>query len=161
MIKSHILRQHLSVNLSANAFQTLPSLSLVLSCLHRAPTLAMSLNAEAGFRKEFNTVDHLFTFSQLREKFCEHQLPLWTAALDFQKAFDTIDHHGVWASLLEQGVQTGYVKLLQKLYTGQTGRVRLDKLSKPFSIERGTKQGDPLSSLLFNAVLTAVFNTDI
>ena len=52
MIKSHILRQHLSVNLSASAFQTLPSLSLVLSCLHRAPTLAMSLNAEAGLRKE-------------------------------------------------------------------------------------------------------------
>ena len=52
MIKLHILRQHLSVNLSASAFQTLPSLSLVLSCLHRAPTLAMSLNAEAGFRKE-------------------------------------------------------------------------------------------------------------
>ena len=40
------------MNLSASAFQTLPSLSLVLSCLHRAPTLAMSLNAETVLRKE-------------------------------------------------------------------------------------------------------------
>ena len=49
VITSHILRQHLSVNLSASAFQTLPSLSLVLRSLHTASTLAMSLNADAMY----------------------------------------------------------------------------------------------------------------
>ena len=30
-------------------------------------------------------------------------------------------------------------------------------LSRPFALARGTKQGDPLSTLLFNAVLEDVF----
>ena len=47
----------------------------------------------------------------------------------------------------------GYIRLLDQLYHGQQGKVHTDKLSKPFAIARGTKQGDPLSSLLFNAVL--------
>ena len=36
-------RSHLSVNLSASAFQTLPSPSLALSWLHTASTFAISL----------------------------------------------------------------------------------------------------------------------
>ena len=46
--------------------------------------------------------------------------------------------------------------LLRKLYNDQTGRVRTDILSKEFNIGRGTKQGDPLSSLMFNSLLEHV-----
>ena len=46
-----------------------------------------------------------------------------------------------------------YIRLLQHLYCGQQGQIRTDKLSKAFDITRGTKQGDPLSSMLFNAIL--------
>ena len=110
------------------------------------PTLEREQCADqAGFRKGFNTVDHLFTWTQLHEKCREHQLPLWIVSLDFKKAFDTIEHEGLWTALLEQGVQLGYVRLIQQLYAGQSGRVKTDKTSKAFNIERGTKQGDPLS----------------
>ena len=45
------------------------------------------------------------------------------------------------------------MKLLQRLYRHQEGTVLTDKESDVFPIRKGTKQGDPLSSLLFNTVL--------
>ena len=62
------------------------------------------------------------------------------------------------AALAKQGIADGYIELLQRLYADQTGRVLVDSmLSRSFMLGRGTKQGDPLSSLLFNAVLEDVF----
>ena len=45
------------------------------------------------------------------------------------------------------------MRLLQRLYSQQKGTVLTDKETHIFPIKRGTKQGDPLSSLLFNTVL--------
>ena len=48
------------------------------------------------------------------------------------------------------------MSLLQSLYHEQQAKVRTDRLSKSFPISRGTKQGDPLSALLFNALLEKI-----
>ena len=124
-----------------------------------APTLDAALTREqAGFRKNFSTVDHLHTLVQIQEKTHEWQIPLWTCFIDFEKAFDSIEHDAIWAALKRQGVADGYIELLQRLYAGQTSQVSVDSmLSQKFSVQRGTKQGDPLSTLLFNAVLEDAF----
>ena len=43
--------------------------------------------------------------------------------------------------------------MLEDLYTDQKGTVKFGVQSDEFNIERGTKQGDPVSTALFNAVL--------
>ena len=53
------------------------------------------------------------------------------------------------------------MRLLQRLYSQQEGTVLTDKESDVFSIKRGTKQGDPLSSLLFNTVLQYSLREDL
>ena len=68
-----------------------------------------------------------------------------------------MEHQAFWNALANQNVPVGYILLLSKLYTGQTGRIKTDVLSRPFDISRGTKQGDPLSSLIFNALLEDIF----
>ena len=121
------------------------------------PTLdAAQCRDQAGFRNSYSTSDHMFVFAMLAEKSEEYNLNTWVAAIDFKKAFDTIQQEYLWEALKEQHVPLGYIRILRKLYAGQSAQVRTDVLSRNFELHRGTKQGDPLSSLLFNALLERV-----
>ena len=122
------------------------------------PTLdSQQSHDQAGFRRKFCTEDHLFTNTMIQEIAQEWQIPIWIATLDFKKAFDTVSHDSLWSALAEQGVAPGYITLLAQLYTNQTATVKTDLLSRGFKIQRGTKQGDPLSSLLFNCLSESIF----
>ena len=53
------------------------------------------------------------------------------------------------------------MRLLHRLYCQREGTVLTDKESDIFPIKRGTKQGDPLSSLPFNTVLQFSLEGDL
>ena len=125
---------------------------ILLARIHKKLDDAQSKD-QAGFRPEFGCVDHLFTVTAIAEKANEFRIPLWIATVDFQKAFDSVEHVAIWRALLDQGVEPAYVTLLQRLYEGQEATVQTDRRSAPFNIEKGTKQGDPISPILFNAVV--------
>ena len=69
------------------------------------------------------------------------------------KAFDSISHNSIWEALLSCNVDHGYVCFLRKIYKDQKASVQTDEESEIFDIQKGSKQGDPMSSLLFNTVL--------
>ena len=68
-------------------------------------------------------------------------------------------HASIFQALCKQGVPAPYIGLLQQLYKNQKATVKTDSTSRAFSIERGTKQGDPLSTLLFISLLEEIFRT--
>ena len=92
----------------------------------------------------------------LLERCTEFHIPVWACSLDFRKAFDTVEHSSLWQALLSQEVPALYVRVLAALYSKQTGQVIGRSMSKTFELGRGTKQGDPLSPALFNALLEYV-----
>ena len=100
-------------------------------------------------------------YKVLEQSCREWGVPLYISTIDFTKAFDSIKHSALWNSLRFYGVEPAYVRLLQRLYSQQEGTVLTDKESDVFSIKRGTKQGDPLSSLLFNTVLQYSLEDDL
>lgn len=71
-------------------------------------------------------------------------------ALDLRQAFDSLSWHFMFATLNSFGFPEGYIKLVRLLYTDPTARVRTGKyISAHYNIQRGTRQGCPLSPLLF------------
>ena len=78
--------------------------------------------------------------------------------MDYEKAFDSVEHFAIFETLLKIGVHPTYIKILQNIYRDATARVHLDKhTSEPFPIERGVRQGDPISPKLFTAAIEEVF----
>ena len=86
---------------------------------------------------------------------------MWTATVDFTKAFDSISHNSIWEALKSCNVDHEYVSLLRKICRDQKASVQTDEESNIFDIQEGSKQGDPMSSLLFNTVLQNSFEDEI
>ena len=114
---------------------------------------------QAAYRKGYSTIDHLLSTTLLVERSAEWNLDIWMGFVDFEKAFDTVEHNSLWEVLRAQSVGRGYIELLQTLYANQVGIVKASCESKPFEVQRGVKQGDPISALLFIAVMEAIFGT--
>jgi hypothetical protein len=114
---------------------------------------------QAAYRSGFSTEEHLLTLTLLTERSSEWNTDLWLGLVDFEKAFDTVEHDALWKVLAEQGVSQGYICLLRKLYKDQTACVQAGAASREFALSRGVKQGDPISALLFIAVMEACFGS--
>jgi len=112
---------------------------------------------QAAYRKSFSTEDHLLCTTLLIEKCNEFNIPVWMALVDFEKAFDTVEHEPLWEALRELGVEGSYIDLIRVLYEKQCATVLAGKESRTFDIKRGVKQGDPISPLLFLAVMECMF----
>jgi len=112
---------------------------------------------QAGFRKGYSTTDHLHVINQLVEKCSEFSISLCLAFVDYEKAFDSVEHIKVMEAISNQKVAAEYIELLSSIYNNATSKIRLDRDSEIFRIERGVRQGDTISPKLFNAALEQVF----
>ena len=75
-------------------------------------------------------------------------------SIDAEKAFDKIQHPFMVKTLQKVGIEGTYLNIIKAIYDKPTVNIVLngEKL-KPFPLRSGTRQGCPLSPLLFNIVL--------
>ena len=99
--------------------------------LHRA-----QLEDEGGFRRSYQTLDHLATYRLLEQKCQEWCIKMWVATVDFMKAFDSISHKSPWKALDKGGIEPQYISLLRRLYAEQKGTVFTDRESDLFETGR-------------------------
>ena len=75
-------------------------------------------------------------------------------SIDAEKAFDKIQHPFMIKALQKMGKEGTYLNIVKAIYDKPTANIILnvEKL-KAFPLISGTRQGCPLSPLLFNRVL--------
>ena len=74
--------------------------------------------------------------------------------LDAEKAFDNVNWEFMLSLLKRMGLQGTYFKAIKAIYTMQVAKIKVNgSLTGNIQIEQGTRQGCPLSPLLFILVL--------
>ena len=96
-------------------------------------------------RKSINVIHHI---NKLKNK--NHMI----ISIDAEKPFDKIQHPFMIKTLQKVGIEGTYLNIIKAIYDKPTANIVLngEKL-KPFPVRSGTRQGCPLSPLLFNIVL--------
>ena len=97
-----------------------------------------------NIHKSINVIHHI---NKLKDK--NHMI----ISVDAEKVFDKI-HHPFMITLRKAGIEGTYFNIIKAIYDKPTANIILsgEKL-KAFPFKSGTRQGCPLSPLLFNIVL--------
>ena len=60
---------------------------------------------QAGFRRNYSTIDHMYTLMAFIQKQFSLNRKLYVAFIDFEKAFDSINRSILWPILLRTGIR--------------------------------------------------------
>ena len=74
-------------------------------------------------------------------------------SIDAEKAFDKIQHPFMIKTLQKSGIEGTYLNITKAIYNKPTANILSGEKLKAFPLKSGTRQGCPLSPLLFNTVL--------
>ena len=106
---------------------------------------------QAGFRKKYSTVDHVFTLKSLIDMYLAQKKKVFCAFVDYAKAFDSIWRVGLWHKLVQSNISGRVLRVLKNLYSGIKSCVLLNgSRSDFFSCMTGVRQGENLSPFLFS-----------
>ncbi len=106
---------------------------------------------QIAYRPGHNGSDHLFSLCLLRDKARACGQSLHASFVDLRKAFPSVDRQKLLQHLSSLGVSDYFLRILTRLYTGDSFQVLLDgqASSRAFQVNAGVHEGSPLSPLLF------------
>ena len=102
----------------------------------------------------FKVNNGIHTINKLKDK--SHMI----ISIDAEKTFDKIQHQFMIKTLKKAGIEGTYLNIIKAIYDKPTANIILNgEKSKAFPLKSGTRQGCPLSPLLFNIVLEVLATT--
>lgn len=144
---------------------SLISVCLKLLCRVIAKRLAESLERagilmpeQAGFRSREEAVAQATTLYEILGRRKAFGLKSWVCFLDLKKAYDTVPHEALFEKLRVYGVTGRILHFLKALYANSRMVIESKVTGYDYLIklERGLRQGCPLSPILFNAYINDV-----
>ena len=115
---------------------------------HDQPKFLGFIPRMQGFFNIHKSISVIHHVNKLKDK--NHMI----ISIDAEKAFDKIQHPFMIKTLQKTGIEGTYLNTIKAVYDKPTASITLngEKL-KAFPLKSGTRQGCPLSPLLFNIVL--------
>uniref|UniRef100_A0A670HXI2 Reverse transcriptase domain-containing protein n=1 Tax=Podarcis muralis TaxID=64176 RepID=A0A670HXI2_PODMU len=115
---------------------------------------------QAGFlpgRQIKDNVRHVINIIEYLER--RNDIPAALIFIDAEKAFDNVSWHFLIKCMEKVGIRGPFLEGIKSIYSGQRAKLIINNyLTKSFMITKGTRQGCPLSPLLFIMVLEVILN---
>ncbi|KAH9276160.1 hypothetical protein BASA83_001434 [Batrachochytrium salamandrivorans] len=114
---------------------------------------------QAGFRKREEYVGQVVSLVDIIQRRQNAGINTHVLFIDIRKAFDTVPVGALLWKLQNMGFPRRTLAFLKALYTSSSARARAGSLlSDPFPVQRGVRQGCPLSGLLFNLFINDILD---
>ena len=112
---------------------------------------------QSGFMKKRSALENVRLVQDVID-YCElEKIQSILMFIDFKQAFDNVNHSFLFDILKKYGFKDSFIIWIQTLYKNACGRIlNYGWLSNTFSIQKGVRQGCPLSALLFILVVEAL-----
>ena len=93
--------------------------------------LGLLCEEQAGFRKGYGTVDHIFNLKCLIDMYLFRRTKLYCAFVDYRKAFDSVNRVLLWQKLLHNGIDGKMFILIKNMYKNAKSCVRFQIILFP------------------------------
>ena len=115
------------------------------------------LNRQKVFGHGDGTADNIWLDKAIIKKKREQKQRLNLTFIDVSKAFDSVSHQSIVRAAHRLGTPPFMLRYISEAYCNSSVQLKFGgKLSHDIPVNRGIRQGDPMSPLLFNAVIDMV-----
>lgn len=112
---------------------------------------------QGGFRRGRGTTDQIFNLKQIMLGCYEYDIPAHILFIDFKRAYDTINRTKLINVIRKLKIPEKLVRLIKMTLQNTSNRVKCNgRTSDSFEVRQGLRQGDPLSTSLFDLALESI-----
>lgn len=113
-------------------------------------------DSQAGFRKGRGTMDNVYVLNHvIQTRITRTRGKVYLVFIDLKAAFDKLDREVLWKAMENLGINASIIRSAKEIYQETRCKIKIgDKLSDSFWVDKGVRQGCPLSPTLFNIYIS-------